>query len=541
MANDFSGDVNCVALWKFDNNADDSKGGNDLTSINSPTYDSGDKKEGTHSIDLEHSSVQYCTIADADLDAGFPGKNGTSEQSFSVCVWVKIEQHWTQGIVSKYAENTYSYCLFSDASGNLYFNIGYNNGASFSGIIFDTSLDLGKWYHIGIVYDASTNGMKIRIWDDDAGDFLDSNKTGTADGDMSPDTAPFEIGRYFEADVRAFDGRIDEVPFFNDVLSDDEIDEIRAGTYRTPQTISPSGIATTEAFGGHQLNLKTEPSGIASLEAFGTSIATGPVNPTGISSLEDFGISQLNQKIIAQAIASLEAFGAVEVLYMIRPSGITSSEAFGTSILAGPITVTGITSLEAFGTAQLNFTIYPSGIVSLEAFGAAQLNLEIEPIGITSEEAFGTPQVNFILFPSGISSLETFGVAIVAGPITVSGIASEEAFGTPTLNLYIIPVGIETEEAVGIPAISFIIIAPLGLPYIVEVHDSAGNLEHILNRVEGISLVEAVNEAPRLEFAVPGDEDKTDGLTRSHELWLRDYETGTLIKKFLFHLEREGR
>lgn len=235
MANDFSGDANCVALWKFDNNPNDSKGGNDLTEVNTPAYDSGDKKEGTHSIDFEKGSSQYCTITDANLDAGFPGKSGTSEQSFSICGWFKLESLPTTipyGIVGKYnySNNQRSYLVWLDADDKVNFSIGYNGGTSATAIIFATACQVGRWYHFGVVYDASDNSMKLRIWDDTAQALLDNNQTGTADGDMSPDSAPFEVGRY-NSDTLCFDGKEDEVVVFKDVLSDAEIDQIRAGTY----------------------------------------------------------------------------------------------------------------------------------------------------------------------------------------------------------------------------------------------------------------------------------------------------------------------
>jgi hypothetical protein len=233
LANDFSGDPNCKALWKFDNNANDSKGGNDLTAVNSPSYDSGDKKEGTHSIDLEASSVQYLYRADADLDAGFPGKSGTGEQSFSICVWVNLEQvSGTRGIVEKLdiGSGHRTFALYMvNATLRLY--IGYNSGANYSYMDFDTGLSAGVWYHIAVVYDASDNGMKLRVWDDNAGALLDDNKEGMVSGDMSPTAAPLEIGRHNISDGYPYDGKIDEVVFFNDVLTDDEIDQIRAGTY----------------------------------------------------------------------------------------------------------------------------------------------------------------------------------------------------------------------------------------------------------------------------------------------------------------------
>jgi hypothetical protein len=231
MANDFSSDPDCVALWKFDNNAQDSKGGNDLTEVNSPSYDGTDKKEGTHCVDLESSSSQYGTIADGDLDAGFPGKGGTSEQSFSICAWIKLESDTTGGIVEKLSTtNAKSYGLFYNSGDDkIYVYIGYNGGASHSTHAFATALSTGIWYHVGVSYDSSDNGVVIRIWDDNAGALLGSNYEGTAGGDMSPDVSPLQIGRFYTASY--FDGRIDEVVIFKKALSDDEIDQIRAGTY----------------------------------------------------------------------------------------------------------------------------------------------------------------------------------------------------------------------------------------------------------------------------------------------------------------------
>jgi len=212
------------------------------------TYDSGDKKEGTHSIDLENSSAQYCEIADADLDAGFPGKNGTSEQSFSVCFWAKFETvyayeriigKWTNGSIRSWG------AVLSDANKVMFF-IGYGGGTSYTAITFNTAVTTGRWYHIALTYDASTNSMKIRIWDDTAGALLDSNATGTAGGDMQSTTGPLQIGREPSTSSYLYDGKFDETPFFNDVLTDDEIDQIRQGIYPLtwqprPAGVSPSG------------------------------------------------------------------------------------------------------------------------------------------------------------------------------------------------------------------------------------------------------------------------------------------------------------
>lgn len=248
MANDFSSDPNCVALWKLDANVQDSKGGNHLTAVNSPSYDSSDKKEGSYCIDLEKDSSQYAYITDANLASGFPAKSGTSEQSFSVCFWMKAESlsGYYPGLVGKWyaASNQRSFWTSIGASYKLYFIIGYNSGASSTSLTFGTGFTSGRWYHVAVVYDASTNGMKIRIWDDYNSALLGSNATGTASGDMSPTASQLEIGRIDSDNSRCFDGKIDEVVIFKKVLTDAEIDAIRAGTYSggvTEKTSSDTG------------------------------------------------------------------------------------------------------------------------------------------------------------------------------------------------------------------------------------------------------------------------------------------------------------
>ncbi len=349
MANDFSGDPNCVGLWKFDNNADDGKGDNDLTEVGSPSYDSSNKKEGTHCIDLEESSVQYCTIADGDLDTGFPGKSGTSEQSFSMCCWVKAESissSYRGGLVDKfdYAGSRMSYSLHIRTDGKPELYLGYNGGASVSSITFYTAISTGKWYHIAAVYDASDNSMKLRVWDDDAGALLDDNKEGTAGGDMSPDSTPLEIGRYNIDNFSTFDGLIDEVVFFKDVLSDAEIDQIRAGAYGaavTEKNSADSGSGAEASIVSAMLTSTEGGTGADTVESLQTpaaktsadvgsgaegtptqsAILTGSENGTGVDAVESLQTPAAKtstdvgggiEALIARLLAGEESGAAVE-------------------------------------------------------------------------------------------------------------------------------------------------------------------------------------------------------------------------------------
>lgn len=218
----------------------------------------------------------------------------------------------------------------------------------------------------------------------------------------------------------------------------------------TAQTVSPTGIASVEAFGAARVDLSVTATGIASGEAFGTARVDLTVTPT--------------------SIGSAEAFGATSVALVVSPSGIASGEVFGTASLALNIHATGIVSGEAFGTPTVDdgtLTIFPSGIASAEAFGTARVDLTIAVTGIASGEAFGSASAVLTVSPTGIASVEAFGtpaVTLVVGP---SGISSGEMFGTPTLTfsaVSIFPTGIPSAEAFGSHTVTVVrwrLVAPI--------------------------------------------------------------------------------
>lgn len=172
------------------------------------------------------------------------------------------------------------------------------------------------------------------------------------------------------------------------------------------------------------------PSGIASLEAFGTTVlSVGAVSiaPSSITSAEVFGdavVSAGNTTIIASGVASLEAFGA----HTVTPGAVT-------------VTVNGIATAEAFGAHVVSAggsVILPSAISSLEAFGSHTLTpgaVTITCSGIATSEAFGATTVGVAgqsLLPSAIGSLEAFGsTTLSVGAVTIvcNGISSAEFFG----------------------------------------------------------------------------------------------------------------
>lgn len=223
------------------------------------------------------------------------------------------------------------------------------------------------------------------------------------------------------------------------------------------QNISPSGIATAEAFGTATITtgaVTVSPTAIASAEAFGTASINLTVAPSGIASAEAFGSPTLTTSytITGTGIASAEAFGTATITpgaVTVSPTGIVSAEAFGTatvSIGASTISPTGIESAEAFGAPTVTpgaVTVSPGAIASAEAFGTATITssgLSLLPVGIPSAEAFGNATITtgaVSVSPSSIASAEAFGAATLAASYTINaqGIGSAEAFGSPTVNL----------------------------------------------------------------------------------------------------------
>jgi hypothetical protein len=69
--------------------------------------------------------------------------------------------------------------------------------------------------------------------------------------------------------------------------------------------------------------------------------------------------------------------------------------------------------------------------------------------------------------------------------------------------------------------------------YVIEIHDTDGNLISILENAYNRVYTQRVNEPQSLNFSIPADDDKVSGLVKPNQIWLRDYSTGTLIRKFV--------
>jgi hypothetical protein len=241
VGNNFAVDPNCVALWRFESGklTVDSIGTNNLQN-HGVTADTTQKQENSSSASLVASELDYLTIADANLAANFPLKNGTANKNISVCTWFRMnslpDPYQYVGMFTKFAEaanqRTFAIGAARDQKGkvNVWLMIGHNGGIEASWIQFtDVELVEGTWYHLGVTYRDSDRTYRIRIWDGSSV----VEKTGTALMNISLGDGPVYVGNIPDLNW-PFNGQMDEMVVFKDILTAAEIDRIRQGTYGKP-------------------------------------------------------------------------------------------------------------------------------------------------------------------------------------------------------------------------------------------------------------------------------------------------------------------
>jgi hypothetical protein len=232
MPNDFSQDTGCKALWRFESGAltVDSKGNNTLTaSASPPTVDTVDFKEGAGCAVFAAANTQHYSITDANLDTGFPFKNGDTTKTGSFCFWYKptTTASW-RFLISKsnYPPGNAAFALI-DNNGVLYIEYGqgaYNWNDTSTGI----TLASGHEYHITCTIDINGR-VQIIVWDDTTS--IAYSWLGWFNGAIAISYNPFVIGDRDGYNGNALDGRLDEIVVFNRVINVTDIYLIRTGQY----------------------------------------------------------------------------------------------------------------------------------------------------------------------------------------------------------------------------------------------------------------------------------------------------------------------
>lgn len=239
MAYNPASDSTCQGWWRCEDGAlgtDSSGKGNTLTE--SGTASSSTHQEGSYSCDFSGGSDELVR-ADADLTAGFPFKNGTTNKAATVCFWFRSDGFPSSGgydgLWGKYIGATNKRSFLIGIKGKTTTQVVVLTIASdpaVAGVEKEHGSDLatGVWYHVGVTYDDSDRSYRIRIWDAGAGAFLGVDATGTFAANMALSDAQLEVGNYGAAGL-GMDGLMDDVVVFSRILSTDEIDAVRAQTF----------------------------------------------------------------------------------------------------------------------------------------------------------------------------------------------------------------------------------------------------------------------------------------------------------------------
>jgi hypothetical protein len=235
MANDFSQDTRCKALWRLESGAltVDSKGNNTLTPINSPGEDTVDYREGACCSTHDKTINQRLYRPDAGLDAGFPLKSGDSVKKISFCCWYKPTTTNSYCVVTgkkDWANSKVSLALCVRDSGQAFISWGYQAG-QYERYLNLGNLTAGRWYHFGVVADGKAKTLHVRVYDVTGN--TATNYNGTFAEEIYVTDVPWSIGGS-QGGTDPLDGKVDEVVVFNDLLSDSEIDYIRNGTFPPP-------------------------------------------------------------------------------------------------------------------------------------------------------------------------------------------------------------------------------------------------------------------------------------------------------------------
>jgi len=257
--NDFSGDSDCLAVYKLDYDNGgvdgnvcylDSQNSYNLNQVYTGWVSDGTTfKEGDGSLYCNGTGALGLSVANQDVN--WPGSllGGHDKTLVSWCYWVKFDtlavnafQHF-KGIVGKFT------------SGKAMFDSNFGHGSdhkanirmgSGNGSVYQISTDYytpvvdDVWYHFQCSINGTTGAYWFRIWDDTAGAYLDGDglgnpRTGTFTNTpgiiLDTEDTDFRIGT--GSGTYRHVGNIDEVVIWNAIKNLTDFNAVRAGLYGT--------------------------------------------------------------------------------------------------------------------------------------------------------------------------------------------------------------------------------------------------------------------------------------------------------------------
>jgi hypothetical protein len=218
------GDLNdgLVAYYPFDGNANDESGnGNDGTEYNGVTYIYGIKggAAGFEGVD-DYIEIPHSTTLEPSV--------------FSISLWVKTLKSTPGSHILNTNDQlscNHGYNISQYIDGRIGFAIDQlpSCGDDVVSIGSDESINDGNWHHVVVVYNST---MSLYV------DSILQKLKNTAN--YAKTGRPIRIGNALNNNEKIFQGSIDEIRFYNRVLTQSEIHELYDEAYREPSIVQNS-------------------------------------------------------------------------------------------------------------------------------------------------------------------------------------------------------------------------------------------------------------------------------------------------------------
>ncbi len=458
MPNDFSSEVNCQALWNLETGAlgTDSKSTNILANTG-VTADTTNFRQGVSGGRFTASENDRMTRADASLSAAYPHKSSDTTKKVSLCFWFYPLDTNIRVLYGKGGSGNWG-TRIRKTSTRIQFYLATGSGLEFKSGPIGT-ISANQWYHVGITHDDSDKSFRIRVWDDNAGALLGADVTGTFTNNVALNSLEVELGSHDGGTSDDFNGTLDEFVVLNRILTADEIDEIRSGTFGPDIPINFIGSVTaTSGASGAVLLTSGIASAITALSAAAGSLTVYETielaeTITGVSSAS--GSLQVSKSFVAAAAFVSATGGTINVSWGV--SGITSATSGATSSLSATM------SLQAFVTASSAVAGSLSGIIvplaaSITATSSATgaLNVAQRTIGFYERTAN-----QITTYFQGIADTNSFVVRFDNDPRPTPtddvwylasvdfGVANQHELGTTTSFRVVGNFSIRSQDAIG--------------------------------------------------------------------------------------------
>jgi hypothetical protein len=238
-ANDFSGDPNCVIVWNLEDAAliDDTGpvGTNDLTTNSTVTSDGTYYRQGTYSGRWNKAETDYMRILDSELSSGVSIKSDyAGDIDLSLCLWFRADTSTVDACVfNKYNATGSKRQIRVQymATNYIHVTVGGSDGSNTAyNVNHASTLSDDTWYHLTVTWADATRTCCVRVRDT-AGSAVGSDvEDSGASYTMKKADSPIHLGDYVTGSDY-FDGYLDEVVVWNDVLGEAESTQVSTGAY----------------------------------------------------------------------------------------------------------------------------------------------------------------------------------------------------------------------------------------------------------------------------------------------------------------------